>query len=319
MLDSGVTVSRSTLINWLNKGIELLKPIYQAQARHVLQSKILAMDEVPMKVGRKSKGKMQQSYFWPIYGDSHEIIFTWSRSRGHAHAVEQLKGFSGTLLTDGYSAYDKTVSKLNKQAAHITHATCWAHARRYFEKSQEMEPQAAQQALALIGELYKYEALNREKNTEAKSFLAYRQKYQEPVVQRFFQWVYQQRQRTDLLPKNPLSKALNYVAEREEKLKQFLCNPELPLDTNHLERALRVIPMGRKNYLFCWSELGAENLGVLQSLMVTCRLHDINPYVYLVDVLQRVDLHPAKDVEQLTPRLWKTHFSESFLSSDVSQ
>ena len=109
------------------------------------------------------------------------------------------------------------------------------------------------------------------------------------------------------------------MAERENALKVFLINPNVALDTNHLERALRVIPMGRKNYLFCWSELGAENLGVLQSLMVTCRLHDINPYTYLVDVLQRVALHPAKDVEQLTPRLWKKHFSENFLTSDVGE
>lgn len=318
MLDSGVRVSRSTLINWINKGIELLKPIYQAQWRHVLQSKILAMDEVPMKAGRKNKGKMQQTYFWPIYGDSDEVVFTWSLSRGHAHAVEQLTGFSGTLLTDGYSAYDKALYKLNKQDVTIIHATCWAHARRYFEKSEAMEPQATQQALALIGELYQHEKNNRHKNTEADAFLDYRQKYQEPVVQRFFRWVYEQRQRVDLLPSNPLSKALNYVADREEKLKQFLCNPSLPLDTNHLERALRVIPMGRKNYLFCWSELGAENLGVLQSLMVTCRLQGINPYTYLVDVLQRVSLHPAKDVEQLTPRLWKEHFSENFLTSDLA-
>ncbi len=66
--------------------------------------------------------------------------------------------------------------------------------------------------------------------------------------------------------------------------------------------------MGRKNYLFCWTELGAEYLGILQSLLVTCRLQGINPYTYLVDVLQRVSLHPASKVEELTPRLWKKKF-----------
>ena len=319
MLDSGIRISRSTLINWLNKGIELLKPIYQAQAKHVLQSKILAMDEVPMKAGRKSKGKMQQTYFWPIYGDSDEIIFTWSRSRGHIHAVEQLSGFTGTLLTDGYNAYDKALQKLNKEDSRIVHASCWSHARRYFEKSLTMEPDAAKQALAIIGSLYKREKQCRDKRLVDDEVKSFRLKYHEPIVKQFFTWVYEQRQRTDLLPKNPLTKALNYVAEREDKLKIFLSNPNLPLDTNHLERALRVIPMGRKNYLFCWSELGAENLGVLQSLMVTCRLHGINPYTYLVDVLQRVSLHPAKDVEGLTPRVWKEKFGDNFLTSDLSR
>jgi transposase len=56
---------------------------------------------------------------------------------------------------------------------------------------------------------------------------------------------------TDLPPKNPLTKALNYVNERQVEMKVLLANPHVAMDTNHLERALRVIPMGRKNYLFC--------------------------------------------------------------------
>ena len=68
----------------------------------------------------------------------------------------------------------------------------------------------------------------------------------------------------------------------------------MAIDTNHLERALRVIPMGRKNWLFCWTELGARHAGIVQSLLVTFRLHDIDPYDYFVDVLQRVGQHPAK-------------------------
>ncbi len=138
------------------------------------------------------------------------------------------------------------------------------------------------------------------------------------MVHAFFKWVYKQRQRPELLPSNPLSKALAYVHEREAELSVFLGNPNVPLDTNHLERSLRVIPMGRKNYLFCWSELGAEQLGILQSLMVTCRLHGINPYHYLVDVLQRVGLHPASQVEELTPLVWKTKFADNFLTSDLA-
>lgn len=318
MLDSGIHISRSTLMNWMKKGIALLKPIYQAQWRHVLQSKVLAMDEVPMKAGRKGHGKMQQTYFWPIYGEEDEVVFTWSRSRGHQHAVEQLTGFSGILLTDGYSAYDKAVALLNKTHHTVDHATCWAHSRRTFEKSLQIEPDSAKQALELIAELYAIEKTCRAKFTTGEDILAYRKKHSEPLVQRFFHWVYEQRQRIDLLPSNPLSKALNYVTERADKLKVFLSNPHLSVDTNHLERALRVIPMGRKNYLFCWSEMGAEDLGILQSLMVTCRLHGINPHTYLVDVLQRVSLHPAAAVEDLTPRAWKDKFAGNFLTSDLS-
>jgi len=318
MLDSGIHVSRATLINWIQKGIELLRPIYHAQWQHILQSQVLAMDEVPIKAGRKGKGQMKQTYYWPMYGEEDEVAFTWSTSRGHLHAVEQLTGFSGTLLTDGYSAYEKAIANLNAHDVKIIHATCWAHSRRAVEKALNMEPVLAQQALDKIAALYAVEKQIREKQLTGEQTQEYRQKYSEPIVTEIFSWVYEQRQRTDLLPSNPLSKALHYISERQTELKVFLSNPCVPIDTNHLERALRVIPMGRKNYLFCWSELGAEQLGILQSLMVTCRLQDINPYAYLVDVLQRVSLHPASKVEDLTPRVWKTKFADNFLTSDLA-
>ena len=322
MLDSGITLSRATLINWIQKGIELLRPIAKAQWQHILQSNILAMDEVPIKAGRtkgagRKPGHMKQTYFWPMYGDSDEVAFTWSHSRGMLHAKAQLQGFTGTLLTDGYAAYTKTVEQINQQEQQIVHAACWVHMRRGFEKALDSEPQAAQQALDSIASLYRHEKRIRDKQLDLADIHTYRQQHSEPLVTDFFRWVYQQRQRTDLLPKSPFAKALHYAHERESQLKVFLSNPALPLDTNHLERALRVIPMGRKNYLFCWSELGAEQLGILQSLMVTCRLQDVNPYHYLVDVLQRVALHPAKDVLDLTPRLWKRKYNQSRLVSDV--
>lgn len=318
MSDAGIQLSRATLTHWIQKAIALLYPIYQAQLEHILQSKILAMDEVPIKVGRKSKGKMKQTYYWPIYGEQDEIAFTWSQNRGFLHAKNQLTGFNGTLLTDGYTAYTKTVNQLNEQNQNVTHASCWAHCRRYFEKSLKMEPELAKYALLKIADLYQVEQHIRDENLDEQSALDYRQKHAEPVIDEFFNWIYEQRQRPELLPSNPISKALKYADERYHQLKVYLGDANIQIDTNHLERALRVIPMGRKNYLFCWSELGAENMGVLQSLMVTCRLLGINPYHYLVDVLQRVSLHPAKDVIDLTPRVWKDEFKDHLLTSDLA-
>jgi hypothetical protein len=114
-----------------------------------------------------------------------------------------------------------------------------------------------------------------------------------------------------------LTKALAYARERRAGLEVFLSDPGVPMDTNHLERALRVIPLGKKNWLFCWTEAGAEQLGIVQSLIATCRLHGIDPYTYLVDVLQRVGEHPASRVAELTPRLWKQHFAQAPLRSDL--
>lgn len=108
-----------------------------------------------------------------------------------------------------------------------------------------------------------------------------------------------------------------YARERRLGLEVYLTDPDVPIDTNHLERALRAIPMGRKNWMFCWTELGAKHVGIMNSLIVTCRLHQVDPYDYLVDVLQRVGQHPAARVEELTPRLWKTHFAGNPLRSPL--
>ncbi len=310
---NGILLARSTLTNLCKRSINLLVPIYQAQLQQILLSKVLAMDETPIKAGRKKKGKMHQAYFWPIYGDLDEVCFTFSKSRGMQHILEQLGDFDGTLITDGFSAYEK----FNKSNEALTHAQCWSHTRRYFEKAKDIEPEASAIALTYIGRLYEFERHIRDKNMNGQKKLTYRSKNSLEVVEAFFGWCYEQRQRIELVKSNPLSVALAYTMKRQYELKVFLSDPDVPMDTNHLERALRVIPMGRRNWLFCWTEAGAEQVGIIQSLLVTCKLHGVNPYDYLIDVLQRISTHPASRVEELTPRRWKELFADKPMRSDL--
>lgn len=135
--------------------------------------------------------------------------------------------------------------------------------------------------------------------------------HSKPLVEAFFDRVDRQFGQQGLLPSTPLTKALAYARERRAGLQVLLTDPDVAMDTNHLERALRAMPMGRKNGLFCWTEVDARYAGIVQSLIVTCRLHGIDAYTYLVDVLQRVGQHPASRVAEFTPRLWKQHFADS--------
>ena len=312
----GIEIARPTLTNLSSRAIALLEPIFDAQFDHILRSRVLAMDETPIKAGRKTKGKMRQGYLWPIYGEADEIVFgyTPSRAAGHVHDVLG-ESFSGTLISDGYEAY----ARYARQHASVTHAECWAHTRRYFERAKDAEPKAAAEALELIGELYRIEVHIRDKQLKHETKLKYRTQHSEPAVQAFWQWCDAQCQRHDQLPSNPLTKALKYAMARTDSLKVFLSDPDVPIDTNHLERALRPIPMGRKNWLFCWTELGATQVGIIQSLLVTCTLHGINPYTYLVDVLQRISQHPARRVIELTPRVWKEKFADHPLTSNLDR
>ncbi len=317
--NSGIELSRGTLTNLTKRTIELLRPIAEAQLAHILQSQVLSMDETPIKAGptknKKGKGVMKQAWFWPLMGDQDEIAFTYSSGRGRAHIEHVLKDlFTGTLVSDGYVAYSSYAAK-NEQ---ITHANCWVHGRRKFVEAQEDEPEAVRQVLNSIGHLYQVETQIRDAQLTGEQKRSFRLTYSKPVVDQLFTWFDQQRQRPDLLPSNPLSKAIAYMQNREHALRVFLEDPAVPMDNNHTERALRVIPLGRKNWMFCWTELGAEHVGIIQSLIVTCKMQGIDPTTYLVDVLQRIAIHPAKQVAELTPRAWKNLFAEDPLRSDLT-
>lgn len=312
LTDAGITVSRPWLTQIGQQGIALLEPIYDAQLASIRASRVKAMDETPIKAGRAGPGKLKAAYFWPVYGELDEVCFPFFESRRAEH-IEQALGLThaegAVLLSDGYGAYAHYANKTG-----LTHAQCWAHTRRKLFEAQGAEPEAAR-GLELIGGLYAVEERIRSQKLRAARKLDARWMHAKPIVEQFFAWVNQQFEAQGLLPSNPLTQALAYARERRAGLEVYLTDPDVPIDTNHLERALRAIPMGRKNWLFSWTELGARHIGVMQSLIVTCRLHQIDPYDYLVDVLQRVGQHPASRVHELTPRLWKPLFASNPLRS----
>ena len=101
---NGIKVARSTLTNLVKRSIELLNPIAQVQKDNILMSRVLVMDETPIKAGKKQKGKLNRAYFWPIYGEQHEVCFTFSNNRSMRHLEEQLGDYHGTLLTDDFTS-----------------------------------------------------------------------------------------------------------------------------------------------------------------------------------------------------------------------
>ncbi len=312
--DGGVRLARATLTNLVHRSLALLEPIYDAQLFSIVASMVLLMDETPVRAGRQpgKRGKMQSAYFWPMYGDRDEVAFPFSTSRSLAVPRQLLGSFKGTLLTDGYRVYERYA-----EVTQGPRAQCWSHARRPFVKAELAEPELARRAIDLIGEIYAHEAGIRDRGLIGEEKLVYRAEHCKPAVDCFFAWLRDTLRDRILVPSNPFTQAAGYAIERETELRVFLEDPAVPVDTNHLEREIRPIAVGRKNWLFCWTEVGAKYVGIAQSLIRTCRLQGVDPYTYLVDVLQRVATHPAAEVQLLTPRLWKQHFAANPLRSDV--
>jgi len=178
---AGITLSRATLTNYVRRAISLLEPIVDAQRLSVLQSKVLAMDETPTKAGKskKKRGRMHQGYYWPIYGDKDEVVFTYSESRAR-RVIETIlnESFSGTLLSDGYSAYASYVGKTEG----LIHAQCWTHTRRQFFEAQDDEPDLVAEMLARIALLYEFEGDCKTKELEGEEKREHRIKHSKPVV-----------------------------------------------------------------------------------------------------------------------------------------
>lgn len=315
LLAAGIKISRVTLTNYVHRTAQLLEPVYYALLSSILQSSVLTMDETPIKTGRQEPGKLHRSYFWPLYGDQDEIAFIFSPTRGAAVVRETLGQYCGVLVTDGYKVYEHYAAGMKD----VTHAQCWVHVRRYFDGAKADGLNLSDKALELIGEIYQIEAEIQERKLTGQAKLKLRQERSKPRVDQFFAWLSTVFQERILLSSNAFTKAANYALDRERELRVFLDNPDVPLDTNHVERQIRSVAVGRKNYLFCWTEVGARYAGIIYSFIASCKLQGLDPYTYLVDVLQRIETHPIREVHLLTPRLWKQNFAGQPLRSAIDR
>ncbi len=161
------------------------------------------MDETPIKAGRgKRKGKMKTAWYWPLYGEDDEVVFTFSPSHARAHVDKVLANFAGTLLSDGAPVY----AQFTRSRPELAHAQCWSHTRRKFVEAETLEPNAVAEVFELIGALYAVEAHICDNALDAEQALAYRAEHARVGVDAFFAWCHEQCQRIELTPSNPLSK-----------------------------------------------------------------------------------------------------------------
>src|SRR5216683_7886640 len=186
------------------------------------------------------------------------------------------------------------------QYSRIIEVGCMAHARRYFKEALPTAAVPCAQALAIIGQLYGIERAASDKHLYAPARQRLRQEQALPRLHSYLQ-----EQQATALPKSPLGAAIGYALRNWVALTRYAEDGRLKIDNNGAEQALRPIVLGRKNWLFAGSEAAAHRTAILCSLVQTCKHLQINPFVYLRDVIQRVSTHPARLVLELTPREWK--------------
>jgi len=309
MARAGAKVSRSTLGDLFHRSAEVLAPIHERLLELVAKARHVSADETPLPV--QDDEKCHRGYDWVFVAEEEKgrriIAHAYSPSRSGETPMRILGESEGTLQVDGYTGYNAVTTPEGR-----TRAACWAHARRKFWSALESAPEAGE-VLDLIVELYAVEWKAQEKGicgSEAHRLL--RQSESLPVVEKIEAWLEEREARAP--PKSPLGKAIGYMLEKDPKtkkrsmkraLKVFLDDPKVGLDNNVSERALRIVALGRKNFLFAGSDMAAEHLAVLQSLVSTCEANGVNPEEYLTDVLVRTRDHPQSRIDELLPQNWR--------------
>ena len=292
-----VRIPPSTMDSWILRMSQLVEPLYEALRNKILGQGYLQVDETPIKVlDPAKKGKTHQGYYWvyhsPLQG---AVFFDYQKGRGREGPRELLKDFTGYLQSDGYGVYEW----FGKQDGIVLQG-CMAHARRYFDKALDYDKQGASQVLSLIQKLYAIEREAREQNLSPAQRKELRLDKALPVANelgKLMASIYK-----DALPKSPMGQALAYSIARWDNLLNYLYDGSLEIDNNLVENAIRPNALGRKNYLFAGSHLGAQRAAMFYTFFGTCKMHGINPWQWMKKVLEVLPNHKANKLEELFPQ-----------------
>jgi transposase len=295
----GAPLSRSTMCDWMAACANLLTPLWQLLKEHILKSKVLHTDDTTVPVRDETRSTHRYGRLWDYIGDTEHpgIVFDYTTTHARDGPAAFLKGFTGYLQADAYGAYDGIYTGSNGA---IVEVACWAHARNKFADAQSTDPERALAAKAWVRRLYDVE--DEAKALSSVERLQLRQEKSVPLLKSFHQWLLAQK--PHVLPKSPIAAAINYVFNQWEALQRFTTNGDLHIDNNVSERTLKLIGIGRLNWLFVGGDTGGRTAAVLFSFTATCKQLGIDSFSYLRDVLGRLPTHPAECLDELLPHRW---------------
>ena len=289
----GIPMQRSTLTDLFHKAAEKLAPLSKRLVQLVARSDIVQADETSLVM----QNPFRRGFVWTFLSD--EIIaYRFAPNRSGETPKDVLGGTQGTLVVDAYTGYNRVVDVDGR-----SRSSCLAHVRRKFFDALTTQRAEAQRALELILDVYRVEHEAKKRGIiRTPAHLELRQTAGRKAMDAFVAWL--DEHQVSFPPKSAIGQAISYARNRGDTLTRFLDDVHIPLDNNKSERALRIVALGRKNFMFVGNPDCGENLAGLYSLIATCDLHDVDPVEYLKDVLMRVDTHPAAKIDELLPHRW---------------
>jgi transposase len=293
-----IDLSRTTLCDWVAAVATALAPIGEQLRREIVATDYLQTDDTSITVlderGGSYKGRLW-TYLDPI---GRQVAFDATPTHERDGPERFLADFCGKLQADAYRGYDALYA-----SGRVVEIGCMAHARRRFVEAFMSDTTPARM-IALIQQLYDVEGAAAELTSEARR--TWRQEHSVPLLAQID--AERARLAAIVLPKSPVGDGLRYLANQWDALQRFVDDGRLAIDNNRAENQLRIVALGRKNWLFAGSFEGARRAALLYSLVQSCKLAQVPPFIYLKDVLLRVATHPQRLIHQLTPKGWAATF-----------
>lgn len=307
----GVMISRQTMANSLIRcSDDWLLPVWNELKRRMLKSDVLHADETTIQV-LKEPGKKPQSkscmweYRTGKFANEHIVLFEYRPDKKAVNPANFLQGFQGYLHTDGNESYRKLPDE-------IVSVGCWAHLRRRFDEAvQVIRAEDRKGTDALKGKQYCDRMFEIERDIDEllpDERYKRRSELLEPLMDEFFSWV----QSVKARPKSKLGSAVGYAITQKKYLRNVLLDGRLVLSNNLAERTIKSFVICRKNFLFANTPKGVASSAVVFSLIETAKASGLNPYDYLLYVLQnapKLDMSDENSIKSLVPSAFKKTIS----------
>ena len=295
----GVELSRSTLCGWVAEVADLVSPVVEEMKRGLLEAKLLQSDDTRVMVQLEGRPRrVEQAYLWAYCVPWGEVVYDFTLSRSRDGPSGFLADFKGFLQTDAYAGYNQVFGR-----AEVIRIGCLAHVRRKFFEAREESQGFPLLVLSAIQKLYRIEREAKEKGLSVEARRELRREESMPLLESL-RGVLEDRQAL-VLPKSQFGMAISYTLEQWDALVRYVDVLEAEIDNNSVENAMRVVALGRKNWLQVGSEAGGRRAAILYSLIESAKRLRLDPFAYMRDVIERLPTHASDRMAELTPCAWK--------------
>jgi transposase len=303
----GRRLPKQTLCDWTLKSGEALQPIADRLLQIVCSGVVLQLDDTPVMCQAGRGEPNFRAYLWTFFNPQvNAVVYRFTTGRASQLIADEMQGFCGTLVGDGYSG---NAAAADKVSSDIRIGGCWAHVTRKFREAEDEAPGTAKLFGDDIRHMYEVEreADEAKLDPQARGELRRRKSRQHlaVIISRI------RRLRRQFSDAGKMAKAMNYVRNNWTELRVFLSQGLVPIDNNEVERAIRPVAIGRKNWLFAGSMRGGRAAATIYTLVESCKRAGVEVLDYLADVLVRVATHPASKIDELLPMNWAKHFGQT--------